>query len=568
MKLVSRSSANRRYKSCMGLIRAAIHEVRNAAMRARTVRRVATKTGLVAGLRSGGVKALLASRGKSSPVLVFRYHAQNQPHRTALVYRDRSYSFFELDAEIEAAARGLTGMGIGRGDAIVVMLKNRPEFLFAQAGAARMGAASVSASSRCTSAELRYQIENSNARALLFEAASAAAVEPAVEAVREQLGDRVFAVGGEVPGFASYEDLKKAAAGQSSPPLDAAEDGSVIIYTSGTTGKPKGAVRRFQKDAVVTVLSFIGETPMRAGQTHLAVCPLYHSTAFGFITFSFILGNKVVLLDGFEPEAFLDALEHHRVNHTAVVPTMLHRLMQLGPEAIEARDLSELRAIFTGGAQLTPRLSEEVLGSLGDKLFNFYGSTETGLVSLAKPHDLRAAPGTIGRAVPGNEIRLLDEQGAPCAPGDVGELYVRSGALVEGYHANEAATRASMRDGFFSVGDLARCDERGYYFIEGRKRDMVISGGVNVYPREVETALLRHPAVSEAAVIGVPDDEWGERVRAFVVLRPGASCNEVELLAHCREDLAGPKRPREVRFVDALPRNPTGKVLKRELREL
>jgi fatty-acyl-CoA synthase len=201
-------------------------------------------------------------------------------------------------------------------------------------------------------------------------------------------------------------------------------------------------------------------------------------------------------------------------------------------------------------------------------LFNFSGATETGLVTLAKPADLRAAPGTIGKALPGNEIRLLGEDRRDVKPGEVGELYVKNKMLVAGYHDDEAATEQSMIDGFFSVGDLARRDVSGHFFIEGRKRDMVISGGVNVYPAEVEGVLEQHPDIAEVAVIGVPDREWGERVRAFVVKKSGSTLDEGVLKTYARERLAGPKVPRDYVFIDALPRNPTGKVLKRDLREM
>jgi fatty-acyl-CoA synthase len=190
------------------------------------------------------------------------------------------------------------------------------------------------------------------------------------------------------------------------------------------------------------------------------------------------------------------------------------------------------------------------------------------MVTLASPADLRAAPGTIGPAIPGNDIRLVDDQGRDVPVGTVGELYARSSMMVEGYHADKEATRSSMLDGYFSVGDLARKDSRGRYHIEGRKRDMIISGGVNVYPAELEAAIEAHPAVAEVAVVGVPDREWGERVRAFVVKRPGHEVSDDELKAHCRALLAGPKVPRDFIFLDSLPRNPTGKILKRELKTM
>ncbi len=222
--------------------------------------------------------------------------------------------------------------------------------------------------------------------------------------------------------------------------------------------------------------------------------------------------------------------------------------------------------IFTVGAPLPGPLGTQVMDHFGDVLFNCYGATETGLVTMAKPDDLRAVPGCIGKVLPGNEVRLLDDRGVEVAPGEVGELYVRNKMLVAGYHNDSDATRSSMREGFFSVGDLARRDRDGRYFIEGRKRDMIISGGVNVYPAEVEAVLEAHPDLAEVAVIGVEDPEWGERVRAFVVKKPGTAVDEGALKVWCRERLAGPKVPRDFVFMDALPRNPTGKVLKRELR--
>jgi fatty-acyl-CoA synthase len=271
-------------------------------------------------------------------------------------------------------------------------------------------------------------------------------------------------------------------------------------------------------------------------------------------------------MDEFRPQAFLDYVERFGVTTTAVVPTMLHRVLALGPEALAARDTRTLRLIFSGGAPLSGPLALQTMDQFGDIVFNFYGATETGLVTLAKPDDLRAAPGTIGKLLPGNEVRLIGDDGREVPTGEVGELYARNKLLVAGYHNDPDSTRACMRDGFFSVGDLARRDRDGRYFIEGRKRDMIISGGVNVYPAEVEAVLEAHAEIAEAAVVGVEDAEWGERVRAFVVRVAGTSLDEGAVKAWCRERLAGPKLPREVVFLDALPRNPTGKVLKRELR--
>jgi fatty-acyl-CoA synthase len=221
---------------------------------------------------------------------------------------------------------------------------------------------------------------------------------------------------------------------------------------------------------------------------------------------------------------------------------------------------------MSGAAPLSTETARRFQAAFGRMLWNFYGATETGLVTLAGPADHVAHPGTVGRALAGNELRILDENGREVPRGQVGELYVRNAMLIAGYHRDEAATRGAMRDGFFSVGDLARIDESGHVYLPSRVHDMVISGGVNIYPAEIEEHLHRHPDILEAAVLGVPDEEWGERLKAFVVRRPGSHLREDDVVQYCRESLADFKCPREVMFVESLPRNPTGKVLKRELR--
>ena len=552
-----------------------LHQLRESLaelpQRLRTSARVVRQTGLLYSLTLPGVRraARAFATGARNPSLVFEIHAANAPDKPALLWRDRRVTFGELDDRMNRAAVGLQRRGFRRNTSVVILMRNRPEFIEVQGGASRLGAAAVSVSWRSTAKELAYLAAHCGARALVFEAD----LWPVVEQARKDLpniADRdCIAVGGEVPGCSRYEeDFLSAPRPAFTVARGVEEEAAVVIYTSGTTGKPKGAVRRFPKEALQAVLQFIAETPLRVDDVHLVTCPLYHSTALGFLTMSGILGATSVIMDEWKPEAFLQHVERYGVTTTAMVPTMLHRVMALGPEVLARYDTRSLRAIFSGGAPLSGPLALEVMDHFGDVLFNFYGATETGLVTLAKPADLRAAPGTIGKAVPGNTIRLLGESGDEVAPGLVGELYARNKMLVAGYHNDDGATRSSMNGGFFSVGDLARRDPEGRYFIEGRKRDMIISGGVNVYPAEIEGVLEAHPDLAEVAVVGVEDAEWGERVRAFVVRRPGSDVDEAALLLWCRERLSGPKVPREYVFLEALPRNPTGKVLKRDLRTL
>jgi fatty-acyl-CoA synthase len=536
--------------------------------RVRVMAKVGHQSGVMWELRVGAAGVIVRALRSPNPSQIYRITAANHPDKTALVWKDGAYTFAELDDRVDRVAKGLQRRGVGRKAKVLLMMKNRPEFLLMHGAAGRIGAAGVSISWRTTAAELVYLAQNSGAVAVVFERELFPIVEQAAKEV-PALAKNLLILGTEghdVPqGTIPFESLMNAGKDFIDDP-NALEDAAVVIYTSGTTGKPKGAVRKFPKDAFPAALRFIAQTPMRVDDIHIAACPLYHSTAFGFVTLTHILGATVVLMDEFRPEAFLELVERHGATTTAVVPTMLHRILALPPETLARYRTRTLRTIFTGGAPLPGPLGTAVMDHFGDVLYNFYGATETGLVTLASPADLREAPATIGPAVPGNDIRLLDDAGKLVSPGSVGELWVKNKLLVEGYHDDAAATKDSLRDGYFSVGDLARCDAKGRYFIEGRKRDMIISAGVNVYPAEVEGVLEAHPEVAEVAVVGLSDAEWGERVTAFVVMRPGVARDEEVLKAWTRERLAGPKRPREYVFMEALPRNPTGKVLKRELR--
>jgi fatty-acyl-CoA synthase len=536
--------------------------------RIRSVAQVVKTSGLLWEITVPGVKAMVKAliAGAQNPSQVYSVHAGNTPNKTAIYWHDRTLTFGEMDRSLNAIAIALKARDFKKGDSVVLMMRNRPEFVQTAAALSRMGGAAVSVSWRSTPSELVYLASHCGAKAICFEHDLWPTVEQAMQSLPNIAKKNLFSVGGSSPGCTPFEALLDPK-GDFVAEAGAADDAAVVIYTSGTTGKPKGAVRKFPKDALPAAMRFIAETPMRVDDVHLTPCPLYHSTAFGFLTLSHILGASVVLMDEFKPEPFLQHVQRFGVTTTAVVPTMLHRVLALGKETLDKYETRSLRVIFSGGAPLPGPLGLDVMDHFGDILYNFYGATETGLVTLGKPVDLRASPGTIGRAVPGNEIRLLDDAGNIVKPGDVGELYVRNKLLVAGYHKDADATKSSMKEGFFSVGDLARQDRDGRYFIEGRKRDMVISGGVNVYPAEVEGVLETHPSIAEVAVVGVEDREWGERVRAFIAKRPGSVLDEGELKAWTRERLAGPKVPRDFVFLDALPRNPTGKVLKRELRE-
>ncbi|MEJ7732746.1 MAG: AMP-binding protein [Polyangiaceae bacterium] len=551
--------------------------VRAALFRAGTLVRVGRAKRMHENVRAQGVILLARelAKGKQNPSLIFRFHAANTPHRVGLVSPapagsagggsgERAWSFFEMNDLMDRYSAGFAQRGIARGAAALLMLKNRPEFILLQPSLGRIGGSAVSVSWRSTPPELCFVAKHSGAKVLVFDAE----VADTVRAALPDLGvprEACFVVGGEAEGFQPLSALLE---GSPPPAGDHSEEGAVVMYTSGTTGKPKGAVRKFQSSTLAAALAFLGETPLMPNEVHLAVCPLYHATAFGFVGLSYLLGHSVVVLPDFRPDTFLEAVQRYRVTNTALVPTMLQRLVDLGRERIAEYDISSLKCIFSGGSALSGTLARQAMAVLGERVFNFYGATETGLVTLATPRELLDSPGTIGHRVPGVDIRLVDAEGRDVAQNQIGELYARSAMTVDCYHADAEATAKSKLDEYFSVGDLARLDARGNYHIEGRKRDMIISGGVNVYPAELEETIHQHPDVHEVAVVGVADRDLGERVRAFVAVRPGATRDGEALKAWCKQRLSGAKVPREFVFLDALPRNPTGKVLKRELREM
>lgn len=527
-------------------------------------------------IRPSGVAQFVrgARQTRPGPHLAVMFHAAAHPDKEAVIeygeHGVKRYTWGELDATINRLAHALVARGVRGGSRIALMLPNGSEYLIAQQALARLGATAVQIGYRLKAGEIAYILDNAEPIATIVHHDYI----PAILEARKQAGKggAMIVVGGTVtPGSPDLEEWDRALAAarpEMPPRVTGGDGGGVIVYTSGTTGKPKGANRAWRKTGFESVADMILQVGMRADDRHLVTCPLYHSAAPAFVAIMMSLGATIVLQNHFEPEAALDIIQKERITCSLMVPTMLIRMTNLPADTLAKYDASSLRWVMSAAAPLTTEAARRFMRQFGPVLWNFYGATETGLVTLAGPHDHVSRPGTIGRALRGNEIRLLDERGNDVAPGDVGELYARNPTLISGYHGNDDATRSSQREGFFSVGDCGRVDADGYYYLESRKTDMVISGGVNIYPREIEDHLSTHPAILEAAVIGVPDPEWGETLRAFIVLRNGQQLTETDVINYCREGLADYKRPRKVTFLAEMPRNPTGKILKRELREM
>lgn len=552
------------------LARAALRRAAMVPGDAAAAARVVATTGLLGDLSVAGVARFArAARGQRlGPHLAFLLHAKLRPDHPAVIDPHRRLTYGALDAEINQIAHALSERGIKAGDRVALMLPNIAEHLAAQLALARLGAPAVEIGYRLKAAEIAHILEDSRPAAMIVHASFAAAVGAARELAGANLA-AILVCGGPAdlgPGTIAYTAAIAGQPGDRPPAAADADHGGAIVYTSGTTGKPKGAARSWRQTSLQSVADLILTVGMRQDERHLIVCPLYHSAAPAFASMLLSLGATLVIRDHFDPEDTLSTIAGEGITSAVMVPTMLYRLATLPEEVRRRADTSSLRWVMSAAAPLPTATAATFQDAFGPILWNFYGSTETGLITLAGPGDHASRPGTCGRGLRGNDLVLLDEGENPVAPGQVGELYARNGMLITGYHNRAGDTAQAMRAGYFSVGDLARCDADGYYYIESRKTDMVISGGVNIYPREIEDCLHSHPEVAEAAVIGVPDPEWGESLKAFIALRPGAKVSAGEIAEHCRSQLADYKRPRHIVFVDELPRNPTGKVLKRELR--
>jgi fatty-acyl-CoA synthase len=386
------------------------------------------------------------------------------------------------------------------------------------------------------------------------------------ELVREAGRRRLRFVGWVESGDAGDQVLEElAASGQTSRPPRPPRTGRVTILTSGTTGTPKGASRESTPLTLDPPAALLERIPMHEGQTVRIAAPLFHAWGFANFALGMGLGSTFVLRRRFKPEQCLADIGEHRCEVLVVVPVMLQRILALPEEERERYDTSSLRCVCASGSALPGELAEKWMDAFGDNLYNMYGTTEVAAATLARPRDLRAAPGTAGKPTRGTIVRIYSEGGRPLPQGVTGRIFVGNAMLFEGYTGGGSKDQL---DGLMATGDVGYFDPAGRLFVRGRDDEMIVSGGENVFPKEVEDVLSRHKAVAEAACIGVDDEQFGQRLRAFVVLADGSKATEDELKDWVKSNLARYKVPREVVFMDGLPRNPTGKVLKRELAEM
>ena len=497
--------------------------------------------------------------------------AQQAPERLALVDPDgHEYRAGELWASANRLVHGLRAAGLERGDCLTTVLPNGAPMIELYLAAAQGGWYLTPINHHLTASEIAYIVKDSGAKVLVTHERFGDACRGAVAEIDFPAARR-FAVG-RVDGFRPYAELS---AGQpATEPADRAA-GQVMNYTSGTTGRPKGVRRPLAQADPDTVATFFGMFLVMFGiqpendNVHLTGSPLYHTAVLMFTASSLHFGHGVVLMDKWTPESCLDLIQRHRVTTSHMVPTQFHRLLAL-PDAVKARhDVSSLRHMIHAAAPCPVEVKRRMLEWWGPVIFEYYAASEGG-GTLVTPDEWLQYPGTVGRAWPGSAIRILDDDGAEQPAGTVGTVYMALGSQDFEYHGDRGKTSANRRDGFFTVGDVGYLNDDGYLFLCDRKIDMIISGGANIYPAEIEGVLLTHPRVADAAVFGVPDEDWGEQVKAVVEPAPGATPGPAladEIMAFCQQKLAKYKCPRSVDFVDAMPRDPNGKLYKRKLRD-
>jgi len=501
----------------------------------------------------------------------FWFAAREEPDRVALIDAgERAWTAGELLTDANRLVHALRDRGVQRFAPVATLTRNSPELFVALLAIFQGGWQYVGLNTHLTAAEAGYILGDSGAAALVADAAFADVARDAAETAGVPERGRI-AVAGQVAGFTALDEVL---AGQPATAPSERVAGQFMQYTSGTTGRPKAVQRDLPPLDPETWVAAYSANLTRydiepgGDAVHLVTSPMYHLSPLSFGYFSLHLEHTVVLMEKWDAERALQLIDKYRVTDVAMVPTQLHRLMAL-PDDVRARyDVSSLRQVIHAAAPCPIELKRRLFEWLGPVIYEFYGASEGG-GTLAKPHDWLAHPGTVGRPWVGADVKVLDDDGDELAPGTVGTVYLKLMGEFS-YKGDPEKTAANRRGDYFTVGDMGELDADGFLYLRDRKIDMIVSGGVNIYPAEVEAALLSHPSVGDAAVFGIPNDDWGEEVKAVVEPAAGVAPSPelaAELLAHCEVMLARYKLPRSVDFVDAMPRDPNGKLYKRTLRD-
>jgi acyl-CoA synthetase (AMP-forming)/AMP-acid ligase II len=503
-----------------------------------------------------------------------KLNAKKFPATVALKDKDRTFTYPEMNQRVNKLAHSLNSLGLQKGDKVAVLLENSIEIVEMYLATAKTGIIIVPINFRLVGPEIEYIVNNSDAKALVVHDQFVATVESIRKNLNNIPPDKYVVVGQSHGGYHDYEAFIKDSA-DSEPQVEVdVKDTWILIYTSGTTGKPKGVIRSHESHIAYYLHNAI-DFDFNEHDVCLNVMPLCHINSI-FFTFTFLyIGGSAYVHPAlsFKPEEILEIIEREKITFISLIPTHYNLILN-APEEAKQRDVSSIRKLLCSSAPGRKSMKQAVMKFFpGVKLYEAYGSTEGGMVTILKPEYQMTKLGSIGFECIGTDIiKILDVDGNEVPVGEIGELYSRGPMLFDEYYKLPEKTTESFKDGFFSAGDMARRDEDGYYYLVDRKKNMIITGGENVYPSEVEEIVGSHKCVFDCAVIGLPDDKWGERVAAVVIRKPGLTEEDVteeELINCCKDRIAGYKRPKEVIFIDAdeMPRTGTGKILHRILRE-
>ena len=488
----------------------------------------------------------------------FAAAARRCPDRLALIDERGALSWRSLDERCDALAAALQATPAGQPQVIGILCRNHRGFVEALVAANRIGTDVVLLNTSFAGPAIAEVLEREGADAIIYDEEFAEPVDRAlagkpntqrIVAGSEESASLPLTVDGLIEEFARRK------------PNRATKKSRTVLLTSGTTGTPKGA--KLGSGGLTTLTAVLARTPWRAEETVVIAAPMFHAWGYGQLLFAALMACTIVTRRKYDPETTLELIDQHRATGLIVVPVMFDRIMQL-PEQIRNRySCRSLRFAAASGSRMNPDVVIAFMDQFGDVVVNNYNATEAGMIASATPEDLRAAPDTAGKPAPGTEIRIFDENLKEVPVGDVGQIFARSGSLFEGY--SSGATK-KFHDGFMASGDMGYLDGNGRLFVVGRDDEMIVSGGENVYPIEVEKILMTHPGVAEAAVLGIDDQKYGQRLAAFVVLQPATSATSDGLKQHVRENLANYKVPREIIVLEELPRNATGKIVREQLR--
>jgi acyl-CoA synthetase (AMP-forming)/AMP-acid ligase II len=517
------------------------------------------RAGMIAPMRPDRyVKVAAAMRREGMGMTVgFAGAAQRCPDRPGLVDELGTLTWRQLDERINALAAALQDLPSGQPKVVGIMCRNHRGFVEAVVAANRIGSDVVLLNTSFAGPAMADVVNREGVDAAIYDEEFTATVDRALADKPDATRIVAWTVGQHE---LTVEGLINDHAGQQ--PERAGRKGKMILLTSGTTGSPKGANQSGGSAGIGTLKAILDRTPWRAEETIVIVAPMFHAWGFSQLIFAASMACTVVTRRKFDPEATLDLVDRHQATGLAVVPVMFDRIMDLPVEVRNRYSGKSLRFAAASGSRMRPDVVTAFMDQFGDVIYNNYNATEAGMIATTTPADRRAAPDTAGRPAGGTEIRILDPEFNELPTGEVGGIYVHNDTQFDGY---TSGTTKDFHAGFMSSGDVGYLDEAGRLFVVGRDDEMIVSGGENVYPIEVEKTLAAHPEVAEAAVIGVADEQYGQRLAAFVVLEPGSSATTDTLKEHVRENLANYKVPREVSVLDELPRGSTGKILRAEL---